>query len=495
MWKTVIKIVCTILFLTALAKYRFLYILSRTWKRDFRTYFRICKALPIFIKIKLSQKPVYYYLDELARKHPQKTAYIFEDEAWTFSAVKEFSDKIAIYFEREGYCKGDSVALLLNNCPEYVCIWLGLSRIGVVAALINTNLANDPLIHSLNVAKCKAVIFGENFCESVSSCVERRLNIKCYQYNRKSQTTQITENCTDLAKSLDSVSPDERLSNYNITSTDPLLYLYTSGTTGLPKAAVINHNRMILVKSFIALLISNPENVILYCPLPLHHGGGGLMGCGHALLWGATVVNKTKFSASNYWKDCAKYKCNVAQYIGEMCRYILSSCPEDNIKHPVKVMFGNGLKPNIWKVFQQKYKISQVFEWYACSEGNLCLLNLDNKVGSVGHIPPYLQKYSSLQLVRYSEESSEPIRNVDGFCMKVGENEPGLAIGAIAVNKRFEPLEYTGYVDAHETKKKILHDVFVKGDEYFNSGDVMSRDEIGYYYFVDRLGDTFRLVS
>ncbi|XP_031327861.1 long-chain fatty acid transport protein 1-like [Photinus pyralis] len=249
---------------------------------------------------------------------------------------------------------------------------------------------------------------------------------------------------------------------------------------------------MILVKSFIALLISNPENVILYCPLPLHHGGGGLMGCGHALLWGATVVNKTKFSASNYWKDCAKYKCNVAQYIGEMCRYILSSCPEDNIKHPVKVMFGNGLKPNIWKVFQQKYKISQVFEWYACSEGNLCLLNLDNKVGSVGHIPPYLQKYSSLQLVRYSEESSEPIRNVDGFCMKVGENEPGLAIGAIAVNKRFEPLEYTGYVDAHETKKKILHDVFVKGDEYFNSGDVMSRDEIGYYYFVDRLGDTFR---
>lgn len=494
MWPILGKLVCTALFLIALTRYRFFYVLSRTYKRDFRAFLKLCKAFPSFINTKLNSKPVYHYFNEVVKKYPQKAAYLFEDEIWTFSACKEMADKIATYFEREGYRKGDSIALLLNNCPDYVCIWLGLSQIGVAVGLVNTYVTNDPLIHSLKIINCKGIIFGENFCESIKSCVRKRLDIKCYQYNRKLEITPILDDCIDLAKAICSIPPNAGLQNsYTITSADPLIYIYTSGTTGLPKAAILTHRRMCIVRSLMATMICNPKDTILYSPLPLYHGGGGILGCGQALFWGSTIVIKRKFSASNYWKDCIKYNCNVGQYIGEMCRYVLASCPEENIKHPVKIMFGNGLKSTIWTQFQQKYNIKEIYEFYACTEGNFGLINIDNKVGSIGFIPSYLQNYSILQLIRYSEVTGEPVRDENGFCIKVGVNEPGLAVGYITTNrKNIDSFQYEGYVDPRETNNKILRNVFTKNDRYFNSGDVFSYDELRYYYFVDRLGDTFR---
>ncbi|KAB0804756.1 hypothetical protein PPYR_01726 [Photinus pyralis] len=176
-----------------------------------------------------------------------------------------------------------------------------------------------------------------------------------------------------------------------------------------------------------------------------------------------------------------------------MCRYILHNCHEKIIQHPVKTMFGNGLKPEVWQAFQQRYNVPQMYEFYGSTEGNIILLNFDNKIGSIGFIPPYLQKYSPFQLVKYCEVTAEPIRDKNGFCIRSDVHEPGLAVGLIAKGgKRRSSSLRVGYLDPYETDKKILHGVFESGDQYFNSGDVLSYDELGYYYFVDRLGDTFR---
>lgn len=233
---------------------------------------------------------------------------------------------------------------------------------------------------------------------------------------------------------------------------------------------------------------SNSDRI--YTPLPLYHTAGGIMAIGQALLHGNTIVIKKKFSASAYFNDCLKYKCTVAQYIGEMCRYILAVPPKKEDKeHNIRMIFGNGLRPQIWDEFVKRFNISQVLEFYGATEGNANILNVDNKTGAIGFVSRIIPSFYPISIIKVNADG-EPIRNSKGLCQVCGPDEPGVFIGKITQNDPSRA--YLGYVDQKATESKVVHDVFRKGDSAFLSGDIVVSDELGYLYFKDRTGDTFR---
>ncbi len=264
-----------------------------------------------------------------------------------------------------------------------------------------------------------------------------------------------------------------------------LCYVYTSGTTGLPKAAIISHFRYVgaaLGAAGMARLSADDRS---YVALPLYHAAGAAA-LGGALMSGATAVLARKFSASRFWVDCVEHRATYFQYIGELCRFLLNQ-PErsEEREHSIRVCVGNGLSGEVWESFQKRFRIPEIVEFYAATEGNVGIINLDNKVGSIGRVPRSLR--SSLRLLKYDVESDELVRDAAGRYMESQPGEAGEAIGKISRLTRFD-----GYSDDEATEKKVLRDVFRRGDAYFRTGDLLRVDEQGYFYFVDRVGDTFR---
>lgn len=462
-----------------------------------KTYKRDIRIVNGFIKLKTKlwwwekrETTVPKRFASIVKRHPNKIAFRFEDSSLTFSQVDEYSNKIAHYFKSQGLSKGDTIALLLENCHEYPCIWLGLSKIGVVTALINTNLVNDPLIHSINVSNCKAIIFGSNRSNAMEEIMSKLSSLKLYQFHDNvSNEQEILGSCIDLRKVLATVTT-RALEDIHMSIKDPLVYIYTSGTTGLPKAAVISHLRFMFMSTAFNYMSKLRSEDNIYNPLPLYHAAGGMIGVGQTLLHGISMTIRRKFSASNYWKDCAKYNCTVAQYVGEICRYILAASRNESIKHSVRAIFGNGLKPQIWTEFVNTFGIKEVYEFYGATEGISNIINLDNTPGCIGFVPRYAGPLYPVTLIKCNEETGEPIRNKEGFCVECEINQAGLVISKI--NQKDPCQAFKGYADKRATEKKILQNVFKLGDAYFNSGDILERDEFGSYFFKDRTGDTFR---
>lgn len=223
--------------------------------------------------------------------------------------------QIAEFFYKEKYVKGDVVALLMENRPEYPTCWMGLSKLGVIAALINTNLKRDGIVHSIKVANCKAIIVSEEYLDVIIEILDHEVikNLKIYVYDAQTQVTKLeSHNLVNLSKEIESISPQNTtFQSPELTAKDKLFFIYTSGTTGLPKAAVITHFRYFLISVGSPQLVGIQEDDIIYNTLPLYHSAGGMLGTGVVILIGATVVLRKKFSASNFWTDCIKYNCTV----------------------------------------------------------------------------------------------------------------------------------------------------------------------------------------
>ncbi|XP_063241547.1 long-chain fatty acid transport protein 4 isoform X2 [Bacillus rossius redtenbacheri] len=486
-------LVALVAYVAASGSYRWFYVALRTLPRDATA---LSKYAALLWQVRSYEKKDLTIADifrQRVARHPNKACFIFEDAEWTFSQVEEYSNKAANVFKSQGYRKGDVVALMLESRPEFVCLWLGLSKLGVVVPLINHNLRLRPLLHSVSVAHARALIFGADLAEAVKDVTPSLpAGLALYRWSAgPGPADEAGSLGQDLAALLHEAPAAPPVVDEKVGYHDRLMYIYTSGTTGLPKAAVITNARC----CFMALGITHMQRLrhsdVVYVPLPLYHSAGGILGSGQAFVSGLTVVIRGRFSASGYFPDCIRYRCTVAQYIGEMCRYILAVPPRpEDRQHRLRMVFGNGLRPEIWSKFVQRFNIPRVGEFYGATEGNANITNVDNKVGAIGFISRIFPSVYPISIIRVDPDSGEPIRNEKGLCTVCKPGEPGVFVGKIQPNNPSRA--FLGYVDEKESQKKVVYDVFNKGDSAFISGDILVSDELGYLYFKDRTGDTFR---
>jgi fatty-acyl-CoA synthase len=390
----------------------------------------------------------------------------------------------------QGLRPGDTVGLMLPNCAEYMAIWLGLTRIGVVVGLINNNLAGDALVHSINIIAPRAVIVGSDVAGRLIE-VRARLStgLACRVHGFS------THDLAPLAPELAQFSGDELCDS--LCAPPPLdttaLYVYTSGTTGLPKAARVSHYRIMQWSHWFAgLMDTGPADRMFNC-LPLYHSVGGVVATGATLVGGGAVVIRARFSASDFWRDVRDERCTLFQYIGELCRYLVKA-PHQEIEtaHELRIACGNGLRPEVWEPFQSRFKIPRILEYYASTEGNFSLYNCEGRPGAIGKIPSFLAHRLPVALLRFDVESGEPWRNAQGFCERCQPNEVGEAVGFIPSAGEDRAGRFEGYTDPEASARKLLRNVFKDGDSWYRTGDLMRRDQRGFYYFVDRVGETYR---
>ncbi|MEZ6023739.1 MAG: long-chain-acyl-CoA synthetase [Hyphomonadaceae bacterium] len=418
------------------------------------------------------------------------TALVFEGERYTYRQLEGLANRFAAWGDTQGLKAGESVALLLPNRAEYIPAWMGLAKIGVATALINNNLTGAALAHCLSISNADHVITDAETAEALNTIragLARPLSVWVIDAEADLHEGQ---HKLDLKSPRTPPERPPRSRREGLKAKDVALYIYTSGTTGMPKAAKITHMRaQLYMRAFAGATGANAEDKV-YIALPLYHSTGGLCGVGAALLNGGTIVLRRKFSASHFWPDVREHGCTMFVYIGELCRYLVNQPELPNERdHPLKLAFGNGMRPEVWEEFQNRFALPHILEFYGSTEGNVSLFNFDGQPGAVGRVPPYLQHRFAVKLVRFDVETEQPMRGEDGLCIECAVGEVGEAIGLIGTDARNN---YTGYADKAASDRKILRDAFEPGDAWFRTGDLMRQDKAGYFYFVDRIGDTFR---
>jgi len=416
-----------------------------------------------------------------------RRALTFEGRTVTYGEMDAIANRFAHWGRGQNLRRGQTVALFMPNRLEYLCVWYGLSKIGVVTALINSQLTGAPLAHCLNISGAGQVIVDPETAPAFEA-VRSQLDKSFHEW----VLGPVTGAQRDLVQALKSCSqlPPDRSAREDIKAADTALLIFTSGTTGMPKAARITHVRaQLYMRGFAGATDAKPADRI-YIALPLYHATGGLCAVGGALLNGGSVVLKRKFSASQFWTDVSEEGCTMFAYIGELCRYLVNHPPhEDETRHKLRLAFGNGLRPDIWPVMKQRFRIPEILEFYGATEGNVSMFNFDGREGAIGRAPKYLRSKFNIRLIQFDVETEEPVRGPDGLCRECGPGQIGECVGKIGSDARSD---YAGYVDKAASEKKILRDVFERGDAFFATGDLMKKDADGYFYFVDRIGDTFR---
>ncbi len=427
-------------------------------------------------------------VDDWALRQPARAALVTDDASLDYQSLSRRINRYARWARSAGVAKGDTVALIMPNGIDYVAAWLGISRVGGVVALINTKLVGQSLAHCLDVAKPSHVIVAHELMKALDGAsphLKTEAKVWTHGDARRERAIEVALAVLDDAP----LSPGE---HGDVTINDRALLIYTSGTTGLPKAASISHRRILNWGFWFAGLTGATPQDRLYDCLPLFHSVGGIVAPCSMLAAGGSVLIAEKFSASNFWPDIVRHDCTLFQYIGELCRYLLKAPPSEyENRHRLRLVCGNGLRGDIWEDFQARFAIPRILEFYAATEGNFSLFNVEGQPGAIGRIPPLLAHRFPASLVRLDPDGGAPLRNDEGFCLACARGEAGEAVGRIGSadegGGRFE-----GYTDAGETEKKILRDVFAKGDAWFRTGDLMRLDDKGFFHFVDRIGDTFR---
>ena len=428
-------------------------------------------------------------IEELAEKYGDAPALVSDRESLSYRALAGRANRYARWARGERLAKGETVCLLMPNRPEYMAAWIGITSAGGVAALINTNLVGTALAHCIDIVAPKHVIVASELAETfATACDLLESKPRVWSYGESAAYPRL-----DLA--IDTL-PGHRLDASEraaLTIEDHALYIYTSGTTGLPKAANINHYRVMLAAGAFAGVMDTRPTDRMYDCLPMYHTAGGLVATGSVLLNGGTVVIREKFSAREFWDDIVRYECTLFQYIGELCRYLVHSPPNPNeTRHKLRLICGNGLRPDLWAEFKTRFNIPLVLEFYGATEGNVNIFNFEGKQGAVGRVPWFVAHRFPIAVVRFDVEHQQPVRNAQGFCERCDPDEPGEVIGRIVNDPARPGNRFEGYAAAGQNETKVLKDVFEKGDAWFRTGDLMRKDARGYFYFVDRVGDTFR---
>jgi fatty-acyl-CoA synthase len=416
-----------------------------------------------------AQKTLPGLIDELADAYGERPALLSASGTMSYNELARNVKRCSRWAVAQGLGSGDVVCLMMTNQIDYVAIWLGLTHIGCTVALLNTNLVGNALVHCIQAAGSDALITSGIPSEKIPP-VRRHWDWK--------DCNVLSGGSYDNAPVIDVLPPRPG---------DQALLIYTSGTTGLPKAGIITHRRIVEWSFWFAGMMDTQTSDRLYNCLPMYHSVGGVVAIGAMLVKGGSVFIRERFSVSQFWDDVSTWNCTIFQYIGELCRYLTLGEPHPQERnHRLRLACGNGLQGDVWERFQNRFAIPQILEFYAATEGNLSLYNCEGRPGAIGRIPRFLAKQMSVAIIRCNPETGVPFRNADGFCVPCADNEPGEAISPITTR------QFDGYTDLAATQKKILHNVFTNGDRWFRSGDLMRKDAADYYFFVDRLGDTYR---
>jgi fatty-acyl-CoA synthase len=369
-----------------------------------------------------------------------------------------------------------------------MAIWLGISSVGGVVSLLNTFLRGAALAHCIDSVAPKHVIVAAESCEETcGGLMQLKSRPKIWSHGSDDFAR------IDRAIERFSASPLTEDERRGVSIADRALHIYTSGTTGLPKAANISHQRLLQWSFWFAGLMNTGPTDRMYDCLPMYHSTGGVVATGALLVRGGSVAIRARFSASEFWDDVVNWDCTLFQYIGELCRYLVNA-PESvrEQQHRLRLACGNGLRADVWEKFQRRFAIPRILEFYGATEGNVSLYNVEGKVGAIGRAPSFLAHRFPLALVQSDPATQQPVRGADGLRVRCTTGEVGEAIGRIHAGPSHASGGFEGYTDASASEQKILRDVFERGDAWFRTGDLMRRDAAGFYYFVDRIGDTFR---
>jgi fatty-acyl-CoA synthase len=429
-------------------------------------------------------------IEELAETRGDAPALLSAAECLTYRALDDRANRYARWALEQNLGKGETVCLVMPNRPEYLAIWLGITKVGGVVSLINSNLRGTALGHCLDIVKPQHIIVASELCGEVRAALALA---------PLASPPKVWSHGSDDFARIDRVI--EKLSGGRLTEAqrrgvtiaDRALHIYTSGTTGLPKAAHVSHHRLMQWSFWFAGLMNTGSDDRMYDCLPLYHSVGGVVATGAVLVRGGSVVIRDKFSAREFWDDVVNWDCTLFQYIGELCRYLVNAPEQPREKqHRLRFCCGNGLRADVWQKFQDRFAIPKILEFYAATEGNVSLYNVEGKIGAIGRVPSFLAHRFPLALVKSDAVTQEPIRDERGHCVRCTTGEAGEAIGRIHDGADHAAAEFEGYTDAAASQKKILRDVFDRGDAWYRTGDLMRADASGYFYFVDRIGDTFR---
>jgi fatty-acyl-CoA synthase len=427
-------------------------------------------------------------IEELAEKGPDSPALLSVRESMNYGQLVECANRYARWALESDLKKNEIVALMMPNRPEYLAIWLGLTSVGIVVALLNTQLRGQSLAHCVDLVAPRHVIVAEENVGQFRSILDRLESRPKVWSHGNGEFAAI-----DLLLQRFSGEPLTSAERPQTTIADRALLIYTSGTTGLPKAAKVSHHRLLEWSYWFAGLMDTGPDDRMYDCLPMYHSVGGIVATGAVLVRGGSVVIRDKFSVQQFWHDIAKWDCTLMQYIGELCRYLINA-PSDSREqaHRLRICCGNGMAPDVWQKFQNRFAIPRILEFYASTEGNVSLYNVEGKIGAIGRIPSFLAHRFPLALVQFDPAAGAPMRDEHGFCVRCAKNEIGEAIGRIRDSSSYSGGRFEGYTSDTESERKLLRDVFERGDAWYRTGDLMRMDESGYLYFVDRIGDTFR---
>ena len=408
---------------------------------------------------------------ERAAKYANRVFLKFGDQRITYAEANATANRYAAALAARGVGHGDVVGIMLRNSPNAVLAMLATVKCGAVAGMLNYHQRGDVLAHSVGLLGAKVILSETDLVEHLSESgaeLEPGVVVTIEEFE-KSAATAPTGNPASASAVL---------------AKDTAFYIFTSGTTGNPKASVMTHFRWLrALAGFGGLGLRLRADDTLYSCLPLYHNNALTVAVSSVINAGATLAIGEKFSASRFWDDVIRYDATAFIYIGELCRYLLNQPekPTDR-QHRVRLIAGNGLRPEIWDEFTTRFGIKRVCEFYAASEGNTAFINIFNVSKSTGVSPMPFLAY-----VEYDTDTGEPKRDENGRVRKVGAGEPGLLISPV---NRLSPFD--GYTDPKASEKKLIRNAFRDGDVWFNTGDVMKPQGLGHAAFGDRLGDTFR---
>jgi fatty-acyl-CoA synthase len=404
---------------------------------------------------------------ERAARYGDRVFLRFGDQQLTYREANETANRYAAVLAARGVGHGDVVGIMLRNSPNAVLMMLAVVKCGAIAGMLNYHQRGEVLAHSLGLLDAKVLVAESDLVSAVSE-------------SGASADPMTIEELERLAATAPTSNP---ASASAVLAKDTAFYIFTSGTTGFPKASVMTHFRWLrALAAFGGVGLRLHSSDTLYCCLPLYHNNALTVAVASVINSGATLALGKSFSASRFWDEVIANDATAFIYIGEICRYLLNQPPKPTDRaHKVRLIAGNGLRPEIWDEFTTRFGIQRVCEFYAASEGNTAFINILNVPKTTGISP------LPLAYVEYDPDTGAPLRGENGRVRRVPPGQPGLLLSPV---NRLQP--YDGYTDPAASEKKLIRNAFRKGDCWFNTGDVMRPQGMGHAAFVDRLGDTFR---